>query len=128
METISMSKSPKIVGWVLAGLLTALFTMSAIGKFSGAEEIVTNFSKWGLDGRQILIGAGEIISAILFLIPRTSSLGVLLLSAHMGGAIATHMGNAESFIFQSVVLVLIWVTAWVRNPSTLSSFNLSILK
>ena len=118
-----MSKGRRITGWVLAGLLTALFAMSAMGKLSGGEEMVENFEKWGLDGRLVLIGIGELVAALLFIITRTSSLGVLLLSAHMGGAIVTHMSNAESFIFQSVILVLIWVTAWVRNPDTLISFS-----
>lgn len=118
-----MSKGRRITAWVLAGLITALFTMSAMGKLSGSEELVENFKKWGLDGRLMLIGMGELVAALLFIIPRTSSLGVLLLSAHMGGAIVTHMSNAEPFIFQSLILVLIWVTGWVRNPDILSSLT-----
>lgn len=71
----------------------------------------------------VVIGIGELISGILFLIPRTSSLGLLLLSAHFGGAIATHMGNNEQFIPIAGILVFIWVTALVRDPDTLSSFR-----
>ncbi len=123
MENQQLSKGRKITGWVLAGLLTALLVMSAIGKLSGGAEMVANFDKWGLNGKLMLIGIGELIAALLFIIPRTSSLGVLLLSAHLGGAIATHMQHGEMFIPQTVILAVIWITAWVRNPNTLSSFK-----
>jgi len=122
METKELSKGRKITGWVLAGLIVALMVMSAFAKISGSEELVTNFTKWGLIDWLTIVGIGELTAAILYLIPRTSSLGVLLLSAHWGGAIVTHMSNGESFVFQSIVLILVWVTAWVRNPATLSSF------
>ena len=52
--------------------------------------------KWGLADYLILIGAGKLISALLFLIPRTSSLGLMPLSAPMGGAIVTQMQHADS--------------------------------
>jgi hypothetical protein len=71
----------------------------------------------------MLIGGGELIAAILFIIPRTSSLGVLLLSSHMGGAIVVHMGQGEPYSFQAIILVLLWVANWLRNPEMFASFN-----
>jgi hypothetical protein len=123
MESKEISKGRKITGWVMAGLLMALLVMSSSAKLMGSEELVTNFTKWDLIDWIVVIGIGELISGILFLIPRTSSLGLLLLSAHFGGAIATHMGNNEPFIPIAGILVFIWVTALVRDPDTLSSFR-----
>jgi uncharacterized membrane protein YphA (DoxX/SURF4 family) len=71
MEANEMSKGRKITGWVLVGLMGALFIMSASMKLMGGEEMAANFAKWGLDGKLTLIGVGELIAAILFLIPRT---------------------------------------------------------
>lgn len=124
METKPMSKKRKIASWVLVGIVSALLAMSAMMKLmAGADaEMTQNFVKWGLDGWMKIIAAGELISAILFLIPKTSSVGVLLLSAHFGGAIATHMGNGEPFMMQAVILLLIWVANYLRNPEMLSSF------
>ncbi|MBK8243664.1 MAG: DoxX family protein [Saprospiraceae bacterium] len=124
METQSMSKTRKIINWIFVGLMSALFIMSATMKLmAGADaEIAVNFVKWGLEGKLMLIGMGELIAAILFLIPRTSSLGVLLLSAHLGGAIATHMEHGEMFIPQAIMLLLVWVANYLRNPEMLSSF------
>ncbi len=107
----------------LVGLLFALFTFSSFMKLSGAEEMVANFEHFGLSDMRIVIGIGEIVSATLFLIPLTSSLGVLLLSAHMGGAIVTHMSNDESYIVQSVVLILLWVAQYLRYPELFVSFR-----
>ena len=125
METKTMSKKRKVLNWIFVGIMSALFIMSATMKLmAGADaEIAKNFVKWGLDGKLMLIGMGELIAAILFLIPRTSSLGVLLLSAHLGGAITTHMEHGEMFIPQAIMLLLVWVANYLRNPEMLASFT-----
>ncbi|MCB0535973.1 MAG: DoxX family protein [Saprospiraceae bacterium] len=123
MSTKELSKTRKISSWVIVGLLGALFAFSSFSKIAGAEMMAANFEKWGLSGWLTIIGIGELVSAILYLIPRTSSLGVLLLSAHMGGAIVIHMSNGEPFIFPAVLLLLVWVGNYLRNTEMLSSFN-----
>jgi hypothetical protein len=117
-----MSRARKITGWVLTGLLSALFLASASGKLLRAAPVVDMFQKWGLGDDVILIGVGEAASALLFLIPRTHSLGLLLLSGYMGGAIVTHMQHGESYIAQSIILAVIWVTGFLRHPQVLQSF------
>jgi hypothetical protein len=110
-----LSKKRRIAGWVLAGIIAALLLFSAYGKLM-MPEMAANFEKWGLGNWRIIVACGEIVAALLFLFPRTNIFGVLLLSAHMGGAIVVHMSNAEPFIIQSVILVLVWITGFVRNP------------
>jgi len=117
-----LTKGRKITGWVIAGLLTALLLFSAMGKFT-MPEMAENFTKWGLGDWRTIIAVGEIASALLFLFPKTNIFGAFLLSAHMGGAIVTHMSNGEPFIVQSVILVLVWVAAFVRNPELLAKFK-----
>jgi hypothetical protein len=119
----TMSRARRITGWILTGLLTVLFVASAAGKLAGAAQVVEMFQKWGLENHLLLIGVGELVSALLFAIPRTHSLGVLLLSAYMGGAIVTHMQHGEGYIPQSVILVLIWVAGFLRQPELLQSFR-----
>ena len=116
------SNKRKKVGWGLTGILGALFIMSGTMKLiSGPDsEMAKNFVKWGLEGKLPLIAGGELVATLLFLIPNTFPLGLLLLSAHMGGAIATHMEHGESFALQSAFLVLLWITAWLRRPQIFS--------
>src|SRR5258708_19610135 len=104
-----MSRARQIAGWVLTVLLTALFVASATMKLMKTAQVVEMFEKWGLGNEVLLIGVGELTSAILFLIPRTHSLGVLLLSAYMGGAIVTHIHHGESYVAQSIFLVFICI-------------------
>ncbi len=120
--TTELTKGRKISGWVIAGLITALLLFSAMGKFM-MPEMAENFAIWGLGDWLTIIAIGEIISALLFLFPKTNIFGAFLLSSHLGGAIVVHMSHGETFIFQSAVLILIWVTAFVRNPELLAKFK-----
>jgi hypothetical protein len=116
-------KARRIAAWVLTGLLTLLFVFSAAMKLAQTPQAVEGIGKYGLTDFIILIGVGELVSAVLFLIPRTTSLGLLLLSGYMGGAIATHMEHGESFVLPSVILVLVWVAGYLRHPEVLQSFR-----
>jgi hypothetical protein len=117
------SKVRSLSAWILTGLLSLLFIASAAAKLLEAGPAVEGFTKFGLGDYIVLIGVGELVSAFLFLIPLTNSLGLLLLSAYMGGAIVTHMQHGESFVAQSAMLVLIWVAGYLRHPEVLQSFR-----
>jgi hypothetical protein len=116
-------KGRRVVAWILTTVITLLFVISAVFKFLAPPPVVEAFQKWGLGDRILLIGIGELISALLFFIPSTNSLGVLLLSAYMGGAIVTHMQHGEPYYTQSILLVLIWIAGYLRHPELLQSFR-----
>ncbi|MDO9257405.1 MAG: DoxX family protein [Bacteroidales bacterium] len=113
MGTIEISKTRKIAGWVIAGLLTGLFAFSAAGKLALHPEQMEQLK---LGDWRIIIAIGEITSALLFLFPRTNIYGTILLSAYMGGAIIIHMTGGLSIVMPTVVLVFIWLGGFVRNP------------
>ena len=108
-----VSKTNKIIAWVISGLLTALFLFSASGKlFLHPEQMAQmHLANW-----RIIIAIGEIGSALLFLVPKTNKLGTILLSSYMGGAIILHMTGGMSIVMPAVVLVLVWITGILRNP------------
>lgn len=100
------------MGWVIASLLTALYLFSAYGKFTSPEQMeAMKLGDW-----RIVIAIGEVISAILFLLPKTNKIGLLLLSSYMGGAIILHMTGGISIAMPTVVLILVWVNGFIRNP------------
>jgi hypothetical protein len=110
-----ISKSSKIIAWVISGLLMALFLFSASGKLLHPEQMVQmHLGDW-----RIIIAIGEIVSASLFLFPKTNKIGSFLLSSYMGGAIIIHMTGGLSIVMPSVVLILVWITAILRNPELL---------
>lgn len=110
---MKISKTSNIVSWAIAGLLTALYLFSASGKlFLHPEQM----EQMKLGDWRVIIALGEITSALLFLFPKTNKYGTLLLSSYMGGAIILHMTGGMSIVMPSVVLILIWVVAYLRNP------------
>jgi hypothetical protein len=57
----------------------------------------------------------EIACAILYIIPRTSVLGAILLTGYMGGAIATHVRVNDLFVLQAAIGVLVWLGLYLRD-------------
>ena len=111
-----------IGGWVLHGLIAGMMILAGSAKVFGLfppEEV----AKLGLSVPIQVIGAGELVSAILLLIPRTSSLGLLLTSGFWGGAVCLHMSKAEPFVIQSVFLLVTWVGGYLRIPGAFGSFG-----
>ena len=86
-------------------------------------DIQSKLAAFGLGDRVQLIGWGEMLAAVLVLLPWTSPLGVLLTSGFWGGVICIHMAHGEPYLFQALMLVLSWAGAYLRNPATLSSFS-----
>jgi DoxX-like family len=111
-----------IAGWVLHGLVGGIMILAGSAKVFGLfppEEV----AKLGLSLPIQVIGAGELVSAILLLIPRTSSLGLLLTSGFWGGAICLHMSKGEPFVMQSAFLLITWVGGYLRVPGAFGSFT-----
>jgi len=110
-------KAIKITGWVLAILLGVLFAMSAFMKLMQNKTALEQAAAVGLDATTYLcIGVIEIISLVLFLIPRTGVLGTLLLAAYLGGAIATHVQHRQPVLMPVIVQMVLWITAVIRFP------------
>ena len=84
----------RIAGLVLHVLIGALLIFSGSFKLlkPPPPEFLETLKKIGLDEQLKLIGAGELITGILLIVPWTASLGVLLTSAFWGGTIVAHMG------------------------------------
>jgi len=109
----------KNIGWVLTGLLSLALLGSASGKLLGSEEVTTLLGSHNLQNWVTIIGIGELVSLILFVIPKTMRLGALLLSAYFGGAIMFHMAHPDpvhqAFVGPAAFLIFIWAIAWVRG-------------
>lgn len=113
MTTLNLLKISKIAAWSMAATLTVLFLYSAAGKLFIHPEMMnsTPLANW-----RVIIAIGEIVSAILFLFPRTNIYGTILLSSYIGGAIMVHMMSSTSILFPSFVLILVWIVGFLRNP------------
>lgn len=111
------SKGIKITGWVLTGLIAAALIMSAFMKISLNEMVLENAAKAGVEPSTFrIIGIVELLSVILFVIPRTGIVGTVLLAAYFGGAIATHVFSHEPIGTVIGFEIVICLTAILRFP------------
>lgn len=111
------TKTQKIINWALTAVVAFIFLGSAYGKLMPSEANLGMAKNFGLNQQTFFyIGLVELLSIILFIIPRTGIIGTLLLAAYMGGAIATHLEHNESIIFPCVIQAFIWIVAFIRFP------------
>ena len=119
-------KTLKITGLVLTIILGLLFTMSAFMKLTQNEEAVAQALKIGFSASTYqMIGIIEVISLILFIIPRTGIIGALLLMAYMGGAIATHLQHQDSIVMPVIIEILIWIATFTRYPELIKQISIA---
>jgi DoxX-like family len=119
------------VGRVLTGLF-ALFMLGAsiAPKLLGmpvAEETMAQLG-WPA-GFSFMIGLVELTCLVLYLIPRTSLLGAVLMMGLLGGAMATQI-RAQSPLFShvlfSIYLVLfMWGGLWLRDQRLRALFPIA---
>jgi hypothetical protein len=123
--------SPPASLWV-GRALTALFAMFMLGasiapKLLGipvaAETLVT--LGWSADS-VLMIGLLELAFVALYLTPRTSVLGAVLMTALLGGAMATHIRVGSPLfshtLFSIYLAFFMWGGLWLRNPALRSVF------
>lgn len=116
------TKSQKIAGIVLTVLPGLMLLASAAMKLSGAPEIVEGFTKFGFDPGVIRpIGVVELLATLLFLVPRTSFVGAILITGYMGGAICTHLRVGEPIIIPIALGVVVWIGYGLRRPGVIKS-------
>jgi len=64
------------------------------------------------------LGIVELVCLAVFLIPRASTLGAILLTGYLGGATATQVRLEDPwFFFPVLVGVLVWSGRYLRDPA-----------
>ena len=124
----SISAPRRVTGNVLISLGGIALIGSAAAKLAHVPKVVEQMAASGFAGERLtFIAVLEIFCAVLFLIPSTRAAGLLLVSAFLGGAIATHMQHGHSAAQPSVFLAVLWLSAWLRHPQILWSISNSAL-
>ena len=109
-------KKRKIASYILSGLVTLIFVATGAMKFTAGEQNVQMAELVGGQTTLFILGGLQLLFALLFWIPRTAVVGFLLMACYMAGAMATHLVIKESFVLQTGIETLIWVTGFVRFP------------
>ena len=120
METDKkVSKGVLYTSYILQGIVVLLFLMGAANNVLQTEMAVEGAVEFGYPENTVLyMGLILLVSTILYAIPKTTFIGALLLTAWLGGAVATHLIHNDPMtnIFTPVVFgIIVWVAIWLRN-------------
>jgi hypothetical protein len=108
-----------ITGWVITVVVVAQFTMSAVFKLIQHPMVLEGFGKdkFDIPAKFIVpIGVVEVICTLLYLFPKTATLGAVLLAGYLGGAIMTHLRVNDNFAAPIIVGLLVWLGIYLREP------------
>ena len=106
-------------GRIMSGLPALFLLMDGIMKLFKPPVVVQATVELGYPESVIFgLGLTLLASTLLYLIPRTSVLGAILLTGYLGGAVATHVrvgGPAFNVVFAVMVGALLWGGLWLRD-------------
>jgi hypothetical protein len=107
-------------GYAMSAVAASFLLFDSVIKLVKIAPVVESFEKLGYPhtiAREI--GALELACLVLYVVPRTATLGALLLTGFLGGAIATHVRVGDPLfshvLFPVYVGVLLWVGLCLRD-------------
>ena len=124
MTTTSSSPKPsRALLWTgrIISAIPVLF-MAGIGLFLiifKPEIVIKGTTDFGYPSESVYpIFIAEMICVLLYVIPQTATLGAILLTAYLGGAVATHVHASEfpQAIFPILFGILVWLGLLLQEP------------
>lgn len=119
-QRASGSKAMVWAGRIMSGLVVAFLAFDSILKFFKPAPVVEAFAKLGYP-LSTAVGLGVILltSTALYVFPRTSVLGAILMTGYLGGAVATHLRVGDPWfshvLFPTYLGVLLWAGLYLRD-------------
>lgn len=111
-----VSKKALWTGYILSALPVLLLLMSGVMKVMRAGPVVEGFTKFGFANSLIVpIGILELTCTVIYLIPRTSVLGAILLTGYLGGATVTNLRADQPVLIPVLAGVLVWGGLFMRD-------------
>jgi hypothetical protein len=116
-RTHLVAKGAFWTGHVMSAIPALLFLFSAVMKLMKPAPVVEGFARLGLPEDLALgIGVVELVCTAVYVFPRTSVLGAILLTGYLGGATVTHLRVGDPFFMPIVAGVLVWGGLFLRDP------------
>lgn len=109
-------------GFALSAIAVLFLLMDAGAKLAAIPQVLEAGEQIGYPGADMArkLGAILLVCTLLYVWPRTSVLGAILVTAFLGGAVATHvrLGNPlfSHVLFGVYVGVLLWGGLVLREP------------
>jgi hypothetical protein len=109
----AVSKKAFWAGIIVSALPALGLLLSGSGKLAKPATILTEFSRLGYPESVVLgLGILEVSCTIVYLIPRISVLGAILLTGYLGGVVATHARIGDPFAYVFIIPITFGVLIW----------------
>ena len=123
MTNASPTTTPKRMRWVsfiLSGLVILFMLMDATMKLMHLPVVLETTAQLGWPVASVVpVGVVLLICTALYVFPRTSVLGAILLTAYLGGTVATHarIGSPifSHMLFGVYLCVMLWGGLYLRD-------------
>ncbi|MFO0830198.1 MAG: DoxX family protein [Phycisphaerales bacterium] len=107
-------------GRVLSVVPSLLLLVGGAMNLAQTKDAVEGAAKYGYPESAVFpLGVTIVVCTLLYLIPRTSTLGAILLTGYLGGAVATHVRASDPVAFvvlPAVFGAVLWLGLLLREP------------
>jgi hypothetical protein len=126
---LKTSKTQLWTARIMSGVVILFMLMDSLGKFIQPDPVIEGTLELGYALHHlVIIGILGLISTLLYVFPRTTVLGAVLLTAYYGGAVATHVRLDNPLLshvlFPVYLAILAWAGIWLRDERVRKLFPL----
>lgn len=122
-QSTSVSSPALWTGRVLSAIIVLFMIFDGVIKLPPLDVVTQTMVPlgWPADANVArMLGVIGLISTVLYALPRTSMLGAILLTAYLGGAIATNMRVGSPLLshtlFGVYLGIMLWGGLYLRDP------------
>jgi DoxX-like family len=118
-QTVPVSRRKLWAGRIISGLVVLFLLFDSVAKLMRVAPVLEACTRLGIP-QNLVIGIGSVLLAcvVVYVIPRTSVLGAILLTGYLGGAVATQLRAGSPLfdtLFPIIFGVLIWAGIFLRD-------------
>ncbi len=114
------SRRRRLTGVTLSGLAVLFMLFDGVFKLLQAQPVMESMKSLGYPVHLApTFGLLQLACLLLYVVPRTSVLGVVLLTGYLGGATASHVRQLAPLLthilFPSYIAALLWGGLYLRD-------------
>ena len=114
-----ISNAQRWIGGVLSALASLFLLFDGIMKLVKPPTVVQSTLQLGYTESAILgIGLTLLVCTLLYIVPRSSIVGAVLLTGYLGGAVASNIRAGMpvfNVVFLMIMAALLWGGLWFRD-------------
>ena len=115
------------LGRIISTLAVLFFLVDGVMKLLKPPMVVKATLQLGYAESAIVgIGTTLLVCTLLYIVPRTSTIGAILLTGYLGGAVASNVRAGLplfNVVFPMIFAGLVWGGLWLRDPHVRNLFH-----